>query len=364
MMQFAAMDYSARRRRLAEAVARRRLGALLVTHPPNVQYLCGFTGSSAVLIAGVAQPLLITDGRYTEQAQAEVQDVRVAISKGALLTEAARRLERLKLAAIGIEADHISAALRAAFRRLLPPRIRLRDTSAVVEQLRVVKEPAEVERIRAAVLTASSLFEPLLKVIRPGAAETTVAGELEFAARRAGAEGMSFETIVASGVRSALPHGRASAAPVPERGFVILDYGVRIAGYCSDMTRTVHVGTPDRRARSIYDAVLAAQQAATEAVKPGVAVQDVDRAARTVLQRAGLGRYFTHSTGHGVGLEIHEAPRLARSQPEELRPGMIVTIEPGAYISGFGGVRIEDMVRVTGTGYEVLTPTSRELIVL
>ena len=175
---------------------------------------------------------------------------------------------------------------------------------------------------------------------------------------------MSFETIIASGERSALPHGRASEAKIPGSGFVVCDFGVILTGYCSDMTRTVYVGRPSEEARQIYEAVKSAQQAAVESVRPGISVGEVDEAARKVLQKEGLGRHFTHSTGHGVGLEIHEAPRVAAGQEQLLQPGMVITIEPGAYIPGRWGVRIEDMVVVTETGCEVLTPTSKEFIAI
>ena len=201
-------------------------------------------------------------------------------------------------------------------------------------------------------------------MIRPGVAEAEVAAELEYAARRAGAQAMSFETIVAAGPRSAMPHGVASAALIPRRGFVILDFGVILHGYCSDMTRTVHVGKMSAADRSIYNAVREAQQAAVDAVRARVACGRVDRAARNALRRAGLARYFTQSTGHGVGLEIHEPPRLGRGQAELLRPGMVVTVEPGVYLPGRGGVRIEDMLLVTGGGCEVLTPAPKDLIEL
>jgi Xaa-Pro aminopeptidase len=185
-----------------------------------------------------------------------------------------------------------------------------------------------------------------------------VAALLEHGARARGAEGMSFETIVASGPRSALPHGRATSQRLPRKGFLTLDFGVILKGYCSDMTRTVFLGQPTRRERFTYDSVLEAQQAAVEAVKPGVSCGDVDEAARSVLRKAGLAEYFTHSTGHGVGLEIHEPPRIAADQSQFLLPGMVVTIEPGVYIAGHFGVRIEDMVVVTRDGGQVLTPAS------
>jgi Xaa-Pro aminopeptidase len=358
------MDYQGRQRRLAEALERLKIDALLVTHTINVRYLCGFTGSNAALIATPRRSLLFTDGRYTEQANAEAQHAKVVISRGPLLPEAAKNLQRLRIKSVGIEAEHMSAASRTDFKRLLPKSVRLRETLGVIEQLRQIKEAGEINSIREAVLAGARLFDTALEAIRPGVREIGVAAEMEYAARRLGTEGMSFDTIVAAGRRSALPHGRASSSPIPVRGFVVLDWGVKLSGYCSDQTRTVHVGTPDADTRSQYTAVREAQQAAIEAVRPGVAVGEVDRAARQLLQASGLGRHFTHSTGHGVGLEIHERPRIAEAQPEQLRAGMVITIEPGVYIAGRGGVRIEDMVCVTATGCEVLTPTHKELISL
>lgn len=228
----------------------------------------------------------------------------------------------------------------------------------------MVKDEREISCIRAAVLLGDKVFRTAARAIRPGATETLIAGKMEYAARENGAEGMSFSTIIASGTRSALPHGQASQARVTARGFVVCDFGVILAGYCSDETRTVHVGRVSADARAVYEAVKDAQQAATEAVVPEKTAGEIDRAARQVLKKAGFSRYFTHSTGHGVGLEIHEAPRVAAGQDEVLRPGMVITIEPGVYIPGKMGVRIEDMVLVTKHGREVLTPTQKELMIV
>jgi Xaa-Pro aminopeptidase len=200
--------------------------------------------------------------------------------------------------------------------------------------------------------------------MQPGMTEDAVAAEMEFAARLAGAEAMSFPTIVASGERSALPHGRATDAKLPRRGFVTLDFGVVLDGYCSDMTRTVHMGRASAAERDVYDAVLEAQLAGVAAARAGAVTGDVDEAARSVLRRAGLAEWFTHSTGHGVGLEIHEGPRLAAKQTQKLEAGMIVTIEPGVYMPGKFGVRIEDMVLVTAKGAEILTPCTKAWIEL
>ncbi|OLC98367.1 MAG: peptidase M24 family protein [Acidobacteria bacterium 13_1_40CM_4_58_4] len=363
------MDHRGRQKSLKESLVRNRLDALLIAHLPNIRYLCGFSGSAGAVLLSAAKSVLFTDGRYTAQARAEVQGARIVISRKAPHTAAAQWLtaNRRSLGSkgpwrVGIEGEHLTVAARSRLADILSSKFRLREAPALVEQARIVKDAEEIERIRTAVALGASLFDQAVQAIRPGVRETEVAAEMEYAARRAGAEEMSFPTIIASGSRSAQPHGRASGATIPGEGFVVCDFGVILAGYCSDMTRTVYVGRPTAEARRFYQAVREAQQAAIETVKPGVSVGEVDQAARKLLRKQGLGKHFTHSTGHGVGLEIHEAPRLAAGQGEALRPGMVITIEPGAYIPGKWGVRIEDMVLVTERGYEVLTPASKELI--
>lgn len=355
------MDHRARQKRFAVTVAQAKVDAFLVTHLPNVRYLCGFTGTAGVLVHAGGRYAFFTDGRYIEQARREVQGARVVIAQKAALAAAAEWLSRRRAQTLGVEAEHLTLSARASLAKMLRS-TRLRPTVGLVERLRMGKDAEELSLIRRAVRLGSSLFGVARAAIRPGATESDVAAELEYRARRSGAEGMAFETIVAAGLHSALPHWRASSQPIPNTGFVVLDFGVILSGYCSDMTRTLWVGKPDRKARAMYQAVLEAQLAAIQAVRSGTTVGDVDRAARGVLKRAGLARYFTHSTGHGVGLEIHEAPRLAQGQSEVLQPGMVVTIEPGVYIPGRGGVRIEDMVAVTESGCEVLTPTTKEFI--
>ena len=365
------MDHAARMRRLQEGLAEHSLDALLITHPANIRYLCGFSGSAGALLVGDDGAVFFSDGRYTSQAREEVKGARTLtvrqapyLSAGEWLARARKKARRRGRQTLGIEADHLTVNAQRRLRKVLPSGLRLRAAPLLVEQARMIKDEEEIERIRRAVLMGSSLFDTALNVIRVGATEAEVAAEIEYAARKAGAEGMSFETIVAAGARSALPHGRASEQRIPAKGFVVCDFGVILAGYCSDMTRTVHVGALEGESRGAYEAVREAQQAATEAVRPGAAVGKVDRAARSVLKSAGLARYLTHSTGHGVGLEIHEAPRVAAGQEDILRPGMVVTIEPGIYIPGKWGVRIEDMVVVTEKGSEVLTPTGKQLIEL
>jgi Xaa-Pro aminopeptidase len=361
------MDFKGRQARLRILFDKHRLDALLISHLPNIRYLCGFTGSAGALLVTQSESLFFTDGRYSEQARDEVQGAKIAVEKNGPLAAAAGWLGARRSKAscpLAVETEHLSAAAHARFKASLPGYVRLRSTPPLVELLRTVKDPEEIAKIRAAVLLGSSLFDRLVEVIRPGVAELEIAAELEYAAAKVGAEGMSFPTIIAAGERSALPHGRASRQPIPASGFVVCDFGVILGGYCSDMTRTLYVGRPTAQARRFYGAVLNAQQAAVEMVAAGRSAEQVDGAARKLLQKSGLAKRFTHSTGHGVGLEIHEGPRLAAGQKEILRAGMVITAEPGAYIPRKWGVRIEDMVLVTDSGCDVLTPTRKELIAI
>jgi len=313
-----------------------------------------------------AGSVFFTDVRYDTQAHDEVKGAKVVIARKAVLAALGEflgaRRRRSRGWSIGIEAEHFTIAEKKRLAKLAPSGVTLKDAPSIVERFRMVKDAEELNRIRAAVALGAKLFDRALEVLRPGVKETEVAAEMELAARRGGAEAMSFETIIASGARSALPHGRASDQPIAPGGFVVCDFGVILSGYCSDQTRTVWVGPVPEDARRAYESVKEAQQAAIDAVRPGVAVGEVDAAARKVLRKAGLGRYFTHSTGHGVGLEIHETPRVADGQQESLQPGMVITIEPGVYFPGKWGVRIEDMVAVTAGGCEVMTPTGKDFL--
>jgi Xaa-Pro aminopeptidase len=362
------MDFRARQKKLREHLATTRFDALLISHLPNIRYLCGFTGSAGLLLVEEAGSVFFTDVRYDIQAHEEVKAAKVVIVRTGLLVGVGewlgRRRKRARGWTIGIEAEHFTVAEKKRLAQARPSWVTLKDAPSVIEQARMVKDEDELNRIRAAVALGAGLFERALEVLRPGVKETEVAGEMEYAARRRGAEEMSFPTIIASGARSALPHGRASDQRIAAGGFVVCDFGVILAGYCSDQTRTVWVGPVPAEARQAYEAVRESQQAAIEAVRPGVTVGSVDEAARKVLRKARLGRYFTHSTGHGVGLEIHEAPRVAAGQSEILQPGMVITIEPGVYFPGKWGLRIEDMVAVTASSCEILTPTSKDLLAI
>ncbi len=362
------MDHAGRLSRLRSALGENDLDSLLVTHLPNIHYLCGFTGSSAALLVDNRGAILFTDGRYSAQAKEEVTGARIVIASKSPLVAAAGWLatnnERRRSTTVGIEPESITAGMRDRLVGMLKGKARLRSAPPLVERARMVKDAAEILRIRRAVELGAGLFRIACKKIRPGVTEVEVAAAMEYEARRAGAESMSFPTILASGARSAIVHGQASGARIPRRGFVVCDFGVILAGYCSDRTRTVHVGRSSREARRLYEAVLEAQQAAIAAVRPGATAAEVDGAARRALRKRKLAQYFTHSTGHGLGLEIHEAPRLAEGQTQQLEPGMVITIEPGAYLPGKWGVRIEDVVVVTPSGCEVLKPTDKELVII
>ena len=363
------MDHLRRIGALRRKLARAGLPGLVVTHLPDLRYLSGFTGSSAALGVTRRAARLFTDGRYKGQASEEVKAARVEIVSGAPAVAAVQWLAAQPgVETAGFDPAWTTVAELARWKAELPARLRRPFLSALpgplVEPLRQVKDEDELALMVVAALGGCKLFEHILGFIRPGMREIEVAAELEYQARHLGAEAMSFETIVASGARSALPHGRATTAMLPRRGFLTLDFGIILGGYCSDMTRTVFLGKPKADERSTYNAVLEAQEAALGAVISGVSCGEVDEAARSVLRREGLAEAFSHSTGHGVGLEIHEPPRIGAGQTTKLRPGMVVTIEPGVYLAGRYGIRIEDMVVVTATGGRVLTPAPKALIEL
>lgn len=361
------MNLSVRKRRAIAAAKAAGVDALLVMHPPDIRYLSGFTGSSGCLVLRNGRAVLFTDGRYTLQAKAEALGTRVEIVAKASVVAACEWVEAAGVERCGYDAAHTTVAVLEMLRASVSGKVRRRMFAPVgplVAGLREVKDADEIAVLRRAAKLGCTLFDGMLGYMRSGMTEIAVAAELEHRARLGGAEGMSFETIVASGERSALPHGRASVAKLPKRGFVTLDFGVVVDGYCSDMTRTIHMGKALAGELDVYDSVLEAQEAAVAAVRPGVTSGEVDEAARSVLRRRGLDQYFSHSTGHGVGLEIHEGPKIAAKQAQVLQQGMVITIEPGVYMPGKFGLRIEDMVLVTARGGEVLTPSVKAWIEL
>jgi len=356
-----------RKRRLAAAVARGGAEALLVTHLADIRYLCGFTGSNGALLLNGAKATLFTDGRYTTQAHAEVDGAKVVIADKSVALAALEFAQAEGISRCGFDPTATTVAALDSLREALAAKMRKTFFVALpglIAAQREIKDEVEQERMRDAAALGCRLFDQVLEHIVPGATEMEVALALEYMARLEGAEAMSFETIVAGGERSALPHGRATMVKIPKRGFVTLDFGVVLNGYCSDMTRTVHMGPARKGEREVYEAVLDAQEAGVAAVRAGVTAESVDSAARSILEAAGLAGYFTHSTGHGVGIEIHEGPRLGKKQTQKLKSGMVITIEPGVYMPGKFGVRIEDTVLVTEHGCEILTPTPKAWIEL
>jgi Xaa-Pro aminopeptidase len=343
--------------------AAEEIDALLVTGAANVRYLSGFTGSNGLLIVTPRSATFFTDPRYAIQASEQVDVKTIVVPRGGLLTAAVKMLRRMRAKRIGFERAHVSYAQYAALEDALP-QARLVPIDDAIERQRMIKSPEEIAAIRRSVEINSRAFDRALRKLRPGVSEAEMAAELEYQMRRLGAERPSFETIVAFGARTALPHAHPTTGKLGGVELVLIDMGATREGYASDMTRMLHVGRPSPKVRRMYSAVLEAQLAAIDAVHEGVAAQRVDRAARQVLKRHGLDRAFTHSTGHGLGLEIHERPRIGKGDPTQLEAGMAITIEPGAYLEGFGGIRIEDTLVVTRNGCEILTSTPKELIAL
>jgi Xaa-Pro aminopeptidase len=341
-----------------------KIDALLVSAPPNVRYLSGFTGDNGLLLVTAHSQTLFTDPRFTIQAAEECTCEVKTVTKTPLDQAALQTIGRKRIKRVGFEASRMLYEVYQRIQKSLPRGVTLKPIGPVVDRLRMVKSDDEIARIRRSVLTNSAAFEKAVRSIRPGVRESVIAAELEYQMRRLGAEKAAFETIVAIGSRSALPHAQPTSRKLANDELLLIDMGACQDGYMSDMTRVLFLGEPGRRVRAMYNAVLKAQLAAIDAVRPGVTAAQVDRAARRVLETEGLGKEFVHSTGHGLGLEIHEGPRLGRRDKTKLAAGMAITIEPGAYVRDFGGIRIEDTVLVTKNGCEVLTPTSKELRLL
>jgi Xaa-Pro aminopeptidase len=352
--------YASRRQRLREQFERRKIAALLVTSLPNIYYLTGFYGSAGVALVGPSESILWVDPRYTLQATEQAVGVEVIEAKGGLLKEAAGWVRKKPLGPVGYDDAVFTCREFAGLERAGGTRRKWVPAGGMVEGLRIVKDTGEADWIRKAGKLTAEVFEEVRERIRPGARENDLAAEIEYLMKRKGAEGAAFETIVASGERSAWPHARPSAKLLKENDLVIFDLGAILGGYAADMTRTLYLGKPSTRVRTLYNRVREAQERATQVARAGRLTGDVDAAARKVLERRKLERYFTHSTGHGVGLEIHEMPRVSRGDKGRLRPGYVITVEPGVYLEGVGGVRIEDTVLVTNGKPEVLTPATKD----
>jgi Xaa-Pro aminopeptidase len=338
----------------------RRVPPILITNLVNIRYLTGFAGSAGIMYLGPRHGILWVDPRYTLQAREQAKGVDVIEERKAILTGAASWLRQSGVRECTFEASNLSYEQFEQLRKDAAQQVRMKPAGDLIEELRVVKDRGEIEAIRSAGKVTAEVFAEILPQVRPGVTEQDLAAEIEYRMRKKGAEGVAFETIVASGPRSANPHARPSSKVLQESELVIFDLGAILSGYAADMTRTVVLGEANRRVRDLYSAVAKAQMASVRAVRDQVAAGEVDSAARRSLAKHGLARYFTHSTGHGVGLEIHERPRLGKGETTRLRSGSVVTVEPGIYLEGFGGIRIEDTVLVGPDGPEILTPASKE----
>ncbi|HTB34509.1 MAG TPA: aminopeptidase P family protein [bacterium] len=346
---------------LQSKLVQEKLDALLVYSAVNRNYLSRFTGSSGALLVTLKQAWFLTDSRYTLQAGRQVQGARVLLQKKNLLVEAMALIKAHGLRRVGFEAGHVTVAEHQFLCKELP-KAQWLPTRGLVEGFRLIKDAEEREALRAAARIADRTFHHILPFIKPGVREDALAGEMEHFFRRQGAEGPSFETIVASGWRSALPHGVASDKRVEKGDMIVFDFGCRYQGYCSDMSRSVVVGRPSPLQRKIYGIVQKAQAAGLAAARPGRRAGDVDAASRGVIARAGYAKLFGHGTGHGVGAEVHENPRVGPKAPEALVPGVAITVEPGIYLDGRFGVRIEDLVLITKAGHENLYRSTKQLI--
>ncbi len=354
--------FETRRDKLRRAVKRAGADALLVTDFRNVTYLTGFTGDDSYLLLREDGETLLSDGRYTTQLGDECPGLDIDIRGPSVkMLDAASKLVRQSVSGkLAIEADSMTVSLRDQLAEKLPT-VEMVATSGLVAGLRLRKDREEVRRIRQAIACAETAFAAVCDALTPEMTEKDVADELDHTMRRMGAQCASFPPIVAVGPRSALPHAPPTSRRIGESGFVLIDWGARDDLYVSDLTRVVIHGKLSAKLRKVYSVVLEAQTRAIEAIGPGVAAKEVDAVARSVITNAGFGRRFNHGLGHGIGLDVHEAPRLSSTSDTVLQPGMVVTVEPGIYLPGWGGVRLEDDVLVTRDGFEVLTTVPKQL---
>jgi Xaa-Pro aminopeptidase len=355
------MSSAIRRKKLRTLLKEAQADALLVTNFKNVTYLTGFTGDDSYLLVTLDGETLITDPRYTTQLEQECADLALEIRAPGvkMLTAVTKVVERAKVERLGIEGNSAVVTFQQSLAKA-QPKLQIVVTESLVEQLRIVKDKGEIDATRVACQQARRAFDVVRAGLTTSMTELEVANELEYQARRFGARALSFPAIVAVGERAALPHATPTNRRLGESDFTLIDWGVNSGLYMSDLTRIIVTGKISPKLRKIYGVVLKAQVAAIEAIRPDRTCEEIDRVARDIITRAGFGKAFGHGLGHGTGLEIHEAPRLAVGQKTKLRPGMIVTVEPGIYVPGWGGVRIEDDVLVTRTGYELLTDVPKQ----
>ncbi len=350
--------------RIREAMEKEDIGAVLLTNMDSIAWATGFTGSSAQVILTPSTGLFVTDSRYTIQAHEQVEDLSIVTqtpgtAQADFLAEQIRRLEIPKLA---FESGFVTVSTYDDWKKKFEG-VELTPAANIIGPLRCVKLPHEVDKIRAACKMADACMEHVIRMIQPGVSEWDIGLDIEFFFRRQGAD-LAFEPIVVSGERSARPHGRASQKKLEVGDFITLDFGCQVDGYCSDITRTFVIGEVTDRHERIYNQVLKANQAAIDAIEPGKSGKEIDQLARDVLAEADMAHYMGHGLGHGLGRLVHDFGGLSQRSDTILAPGMVMTVEPGVYVEGFGGVRIEDDIVVTETGADVLTSFPKNLLVL
>ncbi|WP_026689305.1 M24 family metallopeptidase [Alteribacter aurantiacus] len=348
--------------KLRAKLSEQKIDGLLITSASNRLYMTGFTGSAGIALVSETGATFITDFRYTEQANEQAKGYDIVQHTGPIHEEVAKQAKNMGIKTLGFEKDHMTFGTYETYKQAIE--CDLVPVSGLIEKLRMIKDEGELKIIREAVEIADAAFSHIQSYIRPGVKEIEVSNELEFFMRKRGAVSSSFDIIVASGYRSALPHGVASEKEIGRGELVTLDFGAYYKGYCSDITRTVAVGEPNDELKKIYNTVLEAQLKGMEGIKAGITGIQADALTRDYIKEKGYGEYFGHSTGHGLGLDVHEGPGLSFKSNTVLEPGMVVTVEPGIYVAGVGGTRIEDDTIVTEDGNECLSKSTKELLIL
>ncbi|CAI8793534.1 M24 family metallopeptidase [Bacillus pseudomycoides] len=349
-------------KKIQEQLTEYGIDGLLITKKENRQYATGFTGSAGVVLLSATEAVFITDFRYVDQAKTQVQETEIIMHKGNIEQEIANQTTRLNIQRLGIEENNMTLKQYSSLKKYT--NIKLVQVSELVETIRSIKEESEIETIKVAARMADEAFQHITGFLKPDVSEFDVRDELEFFMRKQGASSSSFNIIVASGVRSSLPHGVATNKMIENGDMVTLDFGALYNGYCSDLTRTIAIGSYSKEFEKIYSIVLEALKRGTKAIRPGESAKTIDDVTRNYITDNGYGEYFGHSTGHGVGLELHEPLRLSQESKATLQEGMVVTVEPGIYIPNWGGCRIEDDIVITKDGHEVITKANRDLIVI
>jgi Xaa-Pro aminopeptidase len=351
---------AARLSRVREELRERDLDALLVSHPPDIRYLTSFRGDDSLLLLTHDKAIVISDFRFEEELAALGRDYDVRIRTRPHAPTIEQIASDLKIDRLALQSDHMTIAGRRRLAKRLGAR-RLKDVSGLVARCRAVKDEGEIQTIRRAIRIQEKAFDATLEQIGPGMSEREICARLEYEMKRLGSERPSFDPIVAAGPNASLPHAVPGADKTRRGRPLLVDWGAIVDGYASDLTRTISFASWPRELRKVYEIVLEAQQAGIDAVRPGAAARDVDKAARDIIDASGYGPRFGHSLGHGIGLAVHESPRLASTSDDVLAPGMVVTVEPGVYLPGVGGVRIEDDVLVTDRGRRVLSTLPKDI---